>query len=114
MASSLERNPEAIACLRTLDAGGGGSQKGGQTLGVRVAFPYGRLGQALAGVVVLAQREKSKLRPDPTSLLYVRQPHGSPVGPGTEEVDVDGRLTGAHAFECIGIGCTSKGATSFT
>src|SRR5256714_7322719 len=106
----LQRQPEAVARLSPLGAGGGRRQKGGQTLGERVAFPDGRLGRALAGVVVLAQREKAKLRPDPPRLLDVCQPHCSPVGPGTEEVDVDGRLTDAHAWvEWIGIDCRSNG-----
>src|SRR5438093_4117607 len=110
---SLEPKPEPLASLDPLGAGGGGRQERGQALGVWIPFPYGRLSRPLAGIVVLAQREKSKVWPDPPRLLHVRQPHGSPVGPGTEEVDVDRGLAKDHPIvECTRAAEATCGVTS--
>ena len=110
---ALQLETEAVSHLGALSAGRGRGQERRQPLRSRVALPDRRLGMPLVGRVVLAEREEPKLGPDPTGLFDLGQPHGSPVGPGAEEVDVDGRLADGHlVVECTGVAAASRGITS--
>src|SRR4029077_1054540 len=110
---ALQGQAEAITEIGALGAGGGRRQKGREAFRLRVTLPDGRVGGALVGLVVLAQRKERKPGPDPAGLLDLGQPHRSAIGPGTEEVDVDGRLTDSHlVVECTEVAPASWGMTS--
>src|SRR5256885_4428142 len=113
MPGTLQRDPKPVTLLRPLRAGGRRRQEGGQSLGLRIPLPDWRSTGTLASLVILAERKEPVLRPNAARLFHFRQPHCATVGPGTEEVDVDGRFAAGHpATECTAAGLLSRGMTS--